>query len=789
MGSDIGKDSSTSPNCCPEESAARPVLAAYSSAALGCLLTVCGDLSSQSKADKVPLSIVGQSTVPSAPVVIITPVNETLLDLADTCVAASPPRSCSPVPLPLQRRGLAEVKPVPLSATASSFTPRLFGIQPPVLPLIPPVLSVFKQAAAFFTSPPPTTSFDDIQLVVESLPVIHPNHYCTTLQLCQDLLPDFHDKRFDIVALFDLARGSKWIESKSARTLWMESFSSGSLVALGYDGERFDTKINPTGKVASVVQKGAMPNAPKPDPHQATAALLGVLNKGVERKTYLGPFTKEEAAEQFGFFVTSTIFGISDSTRSTTKLRLIHNMSSKWFSVNGFIRSEFTHTLDYTSIFFKALDELSSSDVWFGSLDISRGYRRFRTQAMDIKLQGLSLPILESSSAPSFDGKTEGVRTLVPGEQYFWFDTTMPFGSKSAPYNFCSVTIAVRELVKELASKAGVPGTMLCFVDDFICTCPTEVSANYFLSTLRTVLKIIRLPEEPTKAQPVSTTARYLGVDYDGINHTATLPDAKRAHYIKYLQHLVKYKSVKRKDLDSMVHRLRHAAAILRAGKPFFSNLLTTLRKCHTRFVQLSPTDRDDIHWWIHLLQHVKPKVIIGQHYWSTSQECRIYTDASLRGYGAFFNGKWFNGSFTEKEQAAFKIHKVTINEFELLVILFAIATWGHLLAGKRITFYCDNSASVASVTSKQSRVAVRAAMLRHLFAIAIIHSIDLRIIWLDTKANVIADSLSRFDLTQFFKLTTSYTLQQEKEPILTSRALLLFPKGPQNPTNPEWRP
>ena len=680
----------------------------------------------------------------------------------------------------------------------------------------PPVLRAFEVAADFFASALPSTPIVELRAVAASLPFVSSSRFPELLQLSQDRSPEKPPSGFDVIQLFTLARGSKWIHTARARDLWLSSFCSCTRVALEYDGQRDDTVVCKTRSKGLIVQKGAMPDAEVPDPITSAAALLNVVNKGVTNKTYMGPFNREEAIEKFGVFIASEVFGIEDTTRSTTKIRLIHNLSSRLFSVNDFVSGEFSHTLDYTKMFFAALSDIAATTpaVWFGCLDISRGYRRFRTRHQDIPMQGLNLPILSSSSVPFFDGDTTSTRHVAAGDELFWFDVTMPFGSRSAPRHFCAVSIAVRDIVREIALNAGVPGSILCYVDDFAALAPTKEAASFFMATLRSLLLAIGLPEEPSKAQPVSTTIRYLGVDYDGELCTATLPQVKRELYIRYLSYFVATtRRIKWKHLDQVVHRLRHAASVLRAGKPFFSSLLQTLRSRahgsggaarleratglrHGRvqhrgaYIKLSSTDKDDMRWWIHILSHHPPMTVIGPDHWITAADASIYTDASKLGFGAFFNGRWFNGSFTPTEIAAFEAQTVTINEFELLAVVFAISTWAHLLTARRILFYCDNSASVASVTTQQSRVPVRSALLRHLYAIAAIHSIDLKIVWLGTKTNIIADALSRFDIPLFQKITQDrFMLHHENEPALASRLLLFDPAGPQNPSSPEWRP
>ena len=683
--------------------------------------------------------------------------------------------------------------PPPLDSSLPSFFPeRLFGQVPELRPLCQRVHKHFIDAADYFASAPPSTPLADIRKRAAAMPQISPCRFSETLAIAVNRSHRGDRGGLDAVKLFDLARGSKWINSPVARNLWTASFAACAHVGIDFDGPRATTSVNRNSSRQLVHPKNSLPSDPLPPFDESASKLLGVINDEVERHLYLGPFTRAEAVKKFDTFVSSSIFGIQDSSRSTTKLRLIHNLSSAFFSVNEFVDSTFTHSLDYTKRFFSALHDMAnmSPAVWFACLDISRGYRRLRVRHQDIPLQGLSVPISTPVTVPSFDGTNSGSRNLLPGVDYFWFDTCLPFGLRSAPTHFCSISIAVRDLVRELAANAGVPGCLLCYVDDFAVVAPSKEAATFFLTSLRHILALIGLPENPSKAQEPSTSTTYLGVLYDGILHTATLPPLKRQLYIRYLEYFVSADRIRWSHLDSLVHRLRHAASILRAGKPFFSNL--AMKLCMSRkqrFISLSDSDRGDLRWWLHLLRHHTPKTVIGPSYWSTTNAVELYTDASKRGFGAFFNGRYFSGGFSPAEIQAFESRQVSIAEFELIVVCFAIATWGHLLAGKRVTFQCDNTPSVASLNTQSSSRPVRSAILRHLFAIAAIHSIDLRAVWLDTKSNIIADSLSRFDMDIFHRVTQDYTTTLEPRPELASRELLLNPTGHQNPASPDWRP
>ena len=684
-----------------------------------------------------------------------------------------------------------------LNHDAPPFIPaRPFGPVSENPPMLAPIHGKIVALAKFFATAPAATPLSDLKRKIKTIPFLSPCRFSEALSIAVE--HSHHGDRggYDAVKFFDMARGSKWIHSVHARLLFISSFAACAHVSLDYDGQRTATVVNKNSTRQLVYNKNGLPSDPIPEYATSATKLLNVISHEVQEKLYLGPFTREEAEKKFGIFISSSIFGIEDLSRSTTKIRLIHNLSSSFFSVNNFVETEFTHTLDYTKLFFEALHNVAnlSPSVWFACLDISRGYRRFRVRHQDIPLQGLSVPITTTTTVPSFDGTTSGVRQLLQGAEYFYFDTAMPFGARSAPQNFCTVSIAIRDLVRELAANGSIPGYLLTYVDDFSALAPTEADASYFLDTLRAILTEVNLPENPSKAQPSSLMTQYLGLEYDGVKLTATLPKLKRQLYIKYLQYFIDTRRIKWSDLNSLVHRLRHAASVLRAGKPFFSNLLVKLKSSKANanhYVTLSDRDRDDIRWWLHLLRHHKPQVVIGPSHWSSLESVGLYTDASKRGFGAYFtfNGSYFNGPFTPLEIAAFESNQVSIAEFELVVLCFAISTWGHLLAGKRLTFYCDNLPSVYSVNSQSSTIIVRVALLRHLFAIAAIHSIDVQSIWLGTKTNIIADSLSRFDMKTFHRLTKNVHTKQHQHPILTSRALLLTPDGRENPSNPEWRP
>lgn len=84
-------------------------------------------------------------------------------------------------------------------------------------------------------------------------------------------------------------------------------------------------------------------------------------------------------------------------------------------------------------------------------------------------------------------------------------------------------------------------------------------------------------------------------------------------------------------------------------------------------------------------------KCFFSDDQWVSNAVFNLYTEASKDGFGAYFNGHWFYGSFTEIN--VFKRRSIAFKE--LYAIALAVSTWSMSLANKRILFHCDNQAVV----------------------------------------------------------------------------------------------
>ena len=107
-------------------------------------------------------------------------------------------------------------------------------------------------------------------------------------------------------------------------------------------------------------------------------------------------------------------------------------------------------------------------------------------------------------------------------------------------------------------------------------------------------------------------------------------------------------------------------------------------------------------------------------------------------GCGAWRGRKWFQLQWDERSAA------LPITVKELLPIVLACAVWGPVWGSHQVVCRCDNQAVVASLRSRTSRESHIMHMLRTLAFIEARHTFCLMPQYTDTKANHLADDLSR---------------------------------------------
>ena len=330
----------------------------------------------------------------------------------------------------------------------------------------------------------------------------------------------------------------------------------------------------------------------------------------------------------------------------------------------------------------------------------------------------------------------------------FYVDTCLPFGLRSAPALFNHYAEALDWI---MTNNYGAQ--LLHYLDDFLLVGPPgKDTCQEAMSRMLTVCDQLGIPVASEKLEGPTTTLTFLGIVLDASAQQLRLPPDKLEELTGLTRSwLSRHKATKR-ELLSLIGKLSFAAKVVPAGTLFLRRLIdlsTTVRKLH-HHISLNAEARADIKWWDCFLPSWNGVAMFLDPEWTAADSLQLYTDASgSLGFGAYFNGAWFQGDWQPHQRLSLR----SIQWQELFAIVAAASTWGHLWAGLRIHFHCDNLPIVQAWARQSAKHPDLMRLLRTLFLVAAQHSFTIRLSHLPGRLNSIADALSRNKVPLFFTL------------------------------------
>lgn len=239
----------------------------------------------------------------------------------------------------------------------------------------------------------------------------------------------------------------------------------------------------------------------------------------------------------------------------------------------------------------------------------------------------------------------------------------------------------------------------------------------------------------------------FLGFEIDTDEMVIRLPHNKLQRIMSLIQEWRGKRACKKRELESLLGHLQHAAIVVRPGRTFVRRLIELLAafKQGDHWVRLNVSTRSDIVWWqtfmeewngISLMPHTTPLSTV------------LETDASGSwGCGARWGTQWFQWGWQGPSA------KWAIASKELLPIIYALELWGRQWQGKQLECYCDNMAVVSVINSGRAKDKVLMHLLRCLFFVAARLHVRVHANHISGLRNVAADALSRNDLPRFLQV------------------------------------
>ena len=175
-----------------------------------------------------------------------------------------------------------------------------------------------------------------------------------------------------------------------------------------------------------------------------------------------------------------------------------------------------------------------------------------------------------------------------------------------------------------------------------------------------------------------------LGIELDSLAQVARLPDEKLQALKELIYSWLPRKWCCRRELESLIGHLHHAAKVVRPGRTFLRRMIDLLscfrKKDHP--IRLNKEFHLDLQWWDHLLAQWH-----GVSFWlypglSSAVALEVASNAAgSLGFGAYFQGFWFTGPWAVSQQQQSIAYK------ELFPVVVAAHVLGAQWCKKHVLF------------------------------------------------------------------------------------------------------
>jgi len=316
--------------------------------------------------------------------------------------------------------------------------------------------------------------------------------------------------------------------------------------------------------------------------------------------------------------------------------------------------------------------------------------------------------------------------------------TVLPFGCSLSPITFTKI---VREMVKFFRAK-GI--RIVAYLDDFLAMLRSSEEAirvrdEVILPTLDSLGFLVKEAKsiwEPTRRLEM------LGLILDTALQRVEIPEDKLLKVEGLARTLLDKDKVSARTLARIAGTVVSVSRAFPFAKMCTRELFNLIDAAHRdnwewdQLITLSPQVKEDAQW---LLDNLRRRQ--GMAIWKPSRSCRVFSDASLRGWGGHLGDLRAGGLWTKDQQ---RLH---INTLEVLAAEKVLESFGEQLRGKRVTLITDSMTAKAYLENAGGRDELRNRVARRIWGRAVELDCLLSVEWLAGALNSVADQESRVEV------------------------------------------
>ena len=454
------------------------------------------------------------------------------------------------------------------------------------------------------------------------------------------------------------------------------------------------------------------------------------IMKEVKEERVAGPFDEP----LFEFFIQSPIGLVPKDGGKQTRLifHLSHPRAEPEFSVNGNIPKDKCTVKynDFDAAILRCLEE--GRNCALAKSDMKSAFRH-----LCLKVEDFCLLVF----------KAEDPET---GEVKWFCDKTLPFRSSISCALFQEFSDCVAHLVKYRTKKVTVN-----YLDDYLFCSILKSFCSQQVSIFLAVCQEINFPVSMEKTVWAASAMIFLGLLINTVTQTVSIPTEKIEKAKDLLLSILAKKKVTVHELQKITGTLNFLCRAVVPGRAFARRLYTKFNSSMKKYhhIRITKDLRDDLQMWMKFLNHPSAysRPFLDFRNVLSAEEIQFHSDASGRiGYGVICQNSWMMGLW---DQQFLVKHKPSIEFLELFTVTAGVLQWIHRFSNQRVTLFCDNQAVCYMINKNSSSCKNCMNLIRLIVLESICQNVRIFAKYIHTKSNGMADSLSRGQLSRFYKL------------------------------------
>ena len=283
-------------------------------------------------------------------------------------------------------------------------------------------------------------------------------------------------------------------------------------------------------------------------------------------------------------------------------------------------------------------------------------------------------------------------------EWKFFIDKCLPFGASISCSHYQRFSNALRHIIQTRTNQRSLTN----YLDDFLFAAITKLLCNFMIQSFLQLCEELNIPVAIEKTEWGTTLVIFLGILLDGERLLMMIPLEKRDKALNLLKDIDGKKKITVKQLQVLTGYLNFLSRAIVAGRTFTRRIYSKytgvtdkrasegkrpLKPYH--HVAIDAELRFDCQVWRIFLDNYRESAIcrpmVDLETTITADHLCFYSDASASptlGFGAVFNNKWLFAQW-EVGYINQKTNTPSIEYLELLALVAAVLTWGHLITNQ----------------------------------------------------------------------------------------------------------